>query len=57
MGTRNIYKHLDGVLYLPVLLVPGQVLPLPGRMAQGLSDVVALAVDYHLLRIKQGRLL
>lgn len=55
METRNFDKHLGDVLYLAVLLVPGQALPLPGRMAQDLIDFVGLAADDHLRRMKQGR--
>lgn len=57
VDTRNIDKRLGDVLDVAVLLVPGQVAPLPGRTAQALSGFVALAAEDHLRRMKQGQLL
>lgn len=52
--TRNIDKHLGDELDHAVPLVPGQVVTLPGRMAQTLSDFVAVAAEAQLRRMKQG---
>lgn len=54
VDTRNIDKHLGDVLDLAVLLVPGQVVTLPGRMAQDLSDFVALAAEDPMERFHQA---
>ncbi|HAL23923.1 MAG TPA: hypothetical protein DCP40_14555, partial [Stenotrophomonas sp.] len=54
VDTRNIDKHLGDVLDLAVLLVPGQVVRLPGRMAQDLSDFMALASEDPMERFNQA---
>ncbi|WP_445392061.1 hypothetical protein [Stenotrophomonas muris] len=59
VDTRNIDKHLGDVLDLAVMLVPGQVVPgqvvrLPGRMAQDLSDFMALASEDTMERFNQA---
>ena len=54
VDTRNIDKHLGDVLDLAVLLVPDQVVPLPGRMTQDLRDFLALAAEDPMERFHQA---
>lgn len=54
VDTWNIDKHMGDVLDLAVLLAPRQVVSLPGRIAQDLSDFVALAAEDPMERFQQA---